>query len=887
LFLITSNKAEAAFGVDLQIKQVKTANSGVVYYLDHARGKKKTYPNAASFLAYGNKWSDIVTISQAELDKWPEINLARTKEDSTVYYIKDGKKTPIRSAADFVSFGFDWQDVVMIRDKDLENYNLADYSQVGLNTVAVRLALSLDATNPKADVAPFGAKDVKIAVFNFKAHGQDVAIKKITVAFKGVFNINGLDKVRLTDGERYFDITSSNNRKMTFNFDSSPLRISVNSEKKISILVNFKNYSGSTNHEIRAAIEQASDIEADTNAAGNFPVSGNAFKIIDAGDILGKVKIQEKSITTNTYSKAIIGNTKQVIARFNVSETTGKESILVRKLVIKNFGTIDTNTLKNFILTDGNGKIVSQATLMGPDSKVVFNIKDYKIGKKGNIDFVVLADIVYGEGRNINFDMNDADVVGGDYGYSSATTFANINEKISIGREALTAKILDLKNNGKVFKNKNGALFGVFEITGVGKRVALSSISFALIKSSSAPALDDDVFLVNYATGEILGTLNASAFGSEAASFNVGTFIDARKKLSIALVGEFPDTSKEGNNYAFSLNKIEYKTDNSASFIDTLNIKGKNVAVKKSSLSIYKNTAMTPTNFIKGQKGVCIASFIIAAGSGDDTMLNGLTFFNSLNGSSISSDDSVGNVRLVVGAGKAVPYLGSIGNSLVFENLNQKVSAGKNVEVKVLADIDPNSNTSEAQLKLTDVDARNYATYAMTNITGLGAVSNKVTFGVSGFSLANLSGGSIKVGSSSNALASFSLSNSGEEDIALKNMNISTTGNGISNLAGFSNLKVVATYGTTQKTLSTLSKPTGGLCNISLGQFVLTKAMGAVVFKLSIDANANAAIDHFEIGISNIDAQGKFSGLAVSPANVPTSNVEVTVQQKDEKIISL
>ena len=49
------NRAQAAFGLDPGFKQVKTADSPAVYYLDHARGFKKAYVNAKAFLAYGNK----------------------------------------------------------------------------------------------------------------------------------------------------------------------------------------------------------------------------------------------------------------------------------------------------------------------------------------------------------------------------------------------------------------------------------------------------------------------------------------------------------------------------------------------------------------------------------------------------------------------------------------------------------------------------------------------------------------------------------------------------------------------------------------------------------------------------------------------------------------
>jgi len=51
LAIVGSNKAQAAFGLDLSFKQVKTADNPAVYYLDHARGFKKAYVNEAAFFS--------------------------------------------------------------------------------------------------------------------------------------------------------------------------------------------------------------------------------------------------------------------------------------------------------------------------------------------------------------------------------------------------------------------------------------------------------------------------------------------------------------------------------------------------------------------------------------------------------------------------------------------------------------------------------------------------------------------------------------------------------------------------------------------------------------------------------------------------------------------
>ncbi|MFA4941742.1 MAG: hypothetical protein WC582_04100 [Patescibacteria group bacterium] len=132
LIIFTPDRVQAVNGLDPNFKQVKTANSPTVYYLDHTRGFKKAYVNAEAFLSYGNKWGDIKIISQADLDKWPEVQLAKEKDNPAVYYLKSGKKVLIESARDFSNLGFKWEDVVNLSKTDLEQYASSTYEDVKL-----------------------------------------------------------------------------------------------------------------------------------------------------------------------------------------------------------------------------------------------------------------------------------------------------------------------------------------------------------------------------------------------------------------------------------------------------------------------------------------------------------------------------------------------------------------------------------------------------------------------------------------------------------------------------------------------------------------------------------------------------------------------------------
>ncbi len=130
--LILPATAQGAFGLDENIRQVKTSDSPAVYYLDHIKAIKKAYINGQAFLSYGNKWEDIKIITEAELDKWPEIQVVKLKSSPGVYYLKNGQKTLIKTAKDFASLGFQWSDVVSLNEYDLSQYAEATYERIGL-----------------------------------------------------------------------------------------------------------------------------------------------------------------------------------------------------------------------------------------------------------------------------------------------------------------------------------------------------------------------------------------------------------------------------------------------------------------------------------------------------------------------------------------------------------------------------------------------------------------------------------------------------------------------------------------------------------------------------------------------------------------------------------
>ena len=99
---------------------VKVSGDSKVYVI--AGGMKRHIPNADVFNDYKYKWTDILTVSAAERDAYPDATLVKTASSANVYHLASGKKEWIKTAATFNSRGYKWTDILTISSKELATY---------------------------------------------------------------------------------------------------------------------------------------------------------------------------------------------------------------------------------------------------------------------------------------------------------------------------------------------------------------------------------------------------------------------------------------------------------------------------------------------------------------------------------------------------------------------------------------------------------------------------------------------------------------------------------------------------------------------------------------------------------------------------------------------
>ena len=87
---------------------------------------KRWIPSEQVFLSYSNKWEDIVTVNQSELDAIMDNIIVRVPGDPKVYKLENNIKRWIETAEAFNRNGFDWTKIAPANQTELNFYQDGD-----------------------------------------------------------------------------------------------------------------------------------------------------------------------------------------------------------------------------------------------------------------------------------------------------------------------------------------------------------------------------------------------------------------------------------------------------------------------------------------------------------------------------------------------------------------------------------------------------------------------------------------------------------------------------------------------------------------------------------------------------------------------------------------
>lgn len=108
---------------------IKTKDNPDVYVAKLINGKKfkRLILSPNVFNSYGHlRWENVKTVDESVIDQYATINLVRADGDAKVYELfpdgDDGIKRWIKTAAGFISKGFDWDSIYIVNKTDRDSY---------------------------------------------------------------------------------------------------------------------------------------------------------------------------------------------------------------------------------------------------------------------------------------------------------------------------------------------------------------------------------------------------------------------------------------------------------------------------------------------------------------------------------------------------------------------------------------------------------------------------------------------------------------------------------------------------------------------------------------------------------------------------------------------
>jgi len=95
-------------------------------YVINESGFKRHIPSPRVFASYGFDWNDVVVVPGIEVQSYPESRLIRKEGDTKVYYIENNIKRWITSAESFNFHNFDWNEIRVVNNTEIGFFNDGD-----------------------------------------------------------------------------------------------------------------------------------------------------------------------------------------------------------------------------------------------------------------------------------------------------------------------------------------------------------------------------------------------------------------------------------------------------------------------------------------------------------------------------------------------------------------------------------------------------------------------------------------------------------------------------------------------------------------------------------------------------------------------------------------
>ena len=407
------------------------------------------------------------------------------------------------------------------------------------------LSVVLASDNPASANVQRGSADNPILKLTFNGGSTPVTITGLTFTSYGTTEATGQTDVT---AYKLFDennVQLGSNRTVAGNqivFVIVPaLTVPANGSKTVTLTASVGT-SATVMAQIRYGLASASAINASATFTGNFPVIGNSFTIVPAGQ-LGSLNVSKFGTPDKTSVKT--GDKDVVLEKFTVSAGSN-EGVTITKIVVTNgsAATISDSDVSNIRIRKTDGTVVA-GPLTFTNKKATFVLSSPITLQKGeSVNLEVVADIAgdsSSNGRIIQAQIAAGDVVG--TGLNSGTNITSSGSttgtQITIGLETLTVSMSSSHPQGAnaIFvKTTNKKTLAAWDVRANGGNVILSQVK---IKGDGSNNLSTSNYVGNaglYVGDSLISDLHDINSESDI-TFALNYTIPANTTVTIALKG--------------------------------------------------------------------------------------------------------------------------------------------------------------------------------------------------------------------------------------------------------------------------------------------------------------------------------------------------------------
>ncbi|MBU4315189.1 hypothetical protein KJ673_02170 [Patescibacteria group bacterium] len=616
------------------------------------------------------------------------------------------------------------------------------------------VTVKLSSSNPAGTTVPYNTNMVEVLSFDLTAGSQAAEVDQIAISMVGLSASTDVSDVYLFEGNtRLTEARSVNSSTRKATFGSLNIDLSAHETRTITVHVTL-NASGG--EEIQFGLVAASDIDADGDVSGSFPINGNVFEA--STQVAGTLVFD----AYGTIDNPSLGQNDAIIGKFKI--TTATEGGDVQALTLKVDNGADHSDYKLWV----DDVVISTGEYIG-DKLVAFDFdEEINIAKGKNEVFTLTADIggeaadtiyvyidkaidVTAIGTDYGFPMNAATVTEGDSlgidQYNNSTSTDERSSSTILGGDVTFA--LSGPTAGDIRTNSNDQVLLEFTLTTV-QDITIKDLDIIVgaeddgnnnpftpgddsgddndgLINTGAEGNVSDIKLVNAETGEtVMGPLELDCItvvcgaagtqdGAQTIDFTDDFEMEAGETLTLQVVVDVDDTVTTGTALGATVDISGFVAEdtngdtltNATDVVPSADITGYAQTARSASLTM--SLASTPTDFttIQGMSDVNVVDFNLVAGDSGDVEVTDVMFsiYGDADGSGTSTIGGVTGTDVNDFVSSCSIYdindvlldgpesPASNGQTLTFSNVNWTLGAGETQKIQLVCNF---ANPSDA-----------------------------------------------------------------------------------------------------------------------------------------------------------------------------------------------